>query len=342
MLSVAATFWLGAGALAQTSGAEGLSGAVILTYHRFGEDAYPSTNIEMDQLKDHIEALKDPAYTVMPLPEIVATLQAGTPLPDRTVGLSVDDAYLSAFENAWPLFQEAGFPFTLFVATDPVDRGRAGYMTWDQIRELADAGVTIGSQAVTHPHMPTRSPAQNVQELKRSADRLEEELGTRPTLFAYPYGETSFEIMGLTRAAGYTAAFGQHSGVANPTSDMFYLPRFPINVNFGALDRFQRLIDTLPLPVQGLTPRDPLLPITGPGNPPNLGFTVDGLSGGIKGLACYHSDPSKISQFEILGNRVEVRFDGAFESGRTRVNCTLRDNSGRWRWFGMQYYTPSP
>ena len=294
----------------------------------------------MDQFRAHIAALRDPGYTVLPLPEIVAALRTGTALPDRTVGLSIDDAYLSAYENAWPLLKEAGFPFTLFVATDPVDKQRDGYMSWDQIREMAEAGVTIGSQSVTHPHMPTRSLSRNETELKESADRLAAELGVRPTLFAYPYGETSLAIMELTAGAGYDAAFGQHSGVANETSDRYYLPRFPINVNYGALDRFQRLIETLPLPIQGLSPRDPLLAGEGPGNPPNFGFTVGSDVGRIDGLACYHSDPSKISQFETLGTRVEVRFDAPFAAGRTRINCTLREESGRWRWFGMQYYTP--
>lgn len=316
------------------------SGAVVLTYHRFGETDFPSTNTELAQLRSHIEALQDPAYTVLPLPEIVSAIQTGKALPDRTVGLSIDDAYLSAFEEAWPLLRDADLPFTLFVATQPVDLGRPGYMTWDQIRTLANSGVTIGSQAVTHPHMPRYSLARNIKELSESADRLEQELGSRPTLFAYPYGEASLEIMTVAKEAGYTAAFGQHSGVVNTTSDMFYLPRFPINVNYGAIDRFKRLIDAVPLPIEGLIPRDPLLPLQGPGNPPTFGFTVAGLKESLDGLACYHSDTSQISTFEILGNRVEVRFDAPFASGRTRINCTLRTNAGRWRWFGMQYYTP--
>lgn len=318
-------------------------GAVVMTYHRFGETEFPSTSVEMTQFRAHIEALKDPAYTVMPLPEIVAALQSGSPLPDRTVGLSIDDAYLSAFQKAWPLLREAGFPFTLFVATDPVDRNRPGYMSWDQIRTLAaNEAVTIGSQTMTHPHMPTRSVARNDEELRVSADRIEAELGKRPTLLAYPYGETSLVIMEQARATGYTAAFGQHSGVANRTSDPYFLPRFPINVNYGSIERFRRLINTVPLPIHGLTPRDPLLPAAGPGNPPSFGFTVDHSVRSIQGLVCYHSDTSKIMQYEVMGNRVEVRFDGPFAPGRTRINCTLQYDADRWRWFGMQYYTPLP
>lgn len=341
---------LAGAALAQSSqadtqpstGTDGETAAVILMYHRFGETDYPSTSVNMDQFEAHIAELTNGDFNVVPLPEIVAALRDGRKLPDRTVAITVDDAYSSVFERAWPILQRENLPFTLFVATEPVDRGIPGYMTWDQIKQLHEAGVTIGSQAVTHPHMPTRSSARNRLELVDSAQRIAAQTGESPTLFAYPYGEASAEIMQLTSEAGYLAAFGQHSGVANSTSDRYYLPRFPINVNYGGIDRFRRLINTRPLWVSNLTPKDPLLPAGKPGNPPAFGFSVADKSGDLESLNCYHSDTSRITQFEQLGNRIEVRFDAPFAPGRTRINCTMPTRDGRWRWFGMQYYVAPP
>ena len=100
--------------------------AVIIMYHRFGEAAYPSTNVTLDQFESHIRELKNGPYAVLPLPEIVARLSDGRPLPERTVGLSVDDAYLSAYTEAWPRLKAAGLPLTLFVATQAVDRKLSG------------------------------------------------------------------------------------------------------------------------------------------------------------------------------------------------------------------------
>jgi len=316
--------------------------AVVLIYHRFGEDEYPSTSVTMDQFQSHIAELTSGRYTVLPLGQVVSALEAGETLPDRTVALTVDDAYLSFYEHAWPLLRDAGIPSSLFVATEAVDRGTPGYMTWDQIREVAQSGVTIGSQAVTHPHMPEYGPERWQRELAESADRIAEELGARPDLFAYPYGEASLEIMEATQAAGYRAAFGQHSGALNETNHRFYLPRYPINVNYGGIDRFRRLVNSAPLRIEGLSPRDPTLPTEGEGNPPTFGFTVRDDLARIDDLACYHSDTSQISQFLVMGARVEVRFDGAFAPGRTRINCTMPGTDGRWHWFGMQYYVPTP
>jgi peptidoglycan/xylan/chitin deacetylase (PgdA/CDA1 family) len=320
------------------AGTEGRS-AVILMYHRFGEDDYPSTSVTLEQFDAHVAALEAGGHTVVPLSDVVAALRGQRDLPDRAVAITIDDAYSSVYQHAWPILREKGWPFTLFVATRPIDRGTAGYMSWDQIRELAEGGAEIGSQTVSHPHMPTESDARNMRELTDSADRLEAELGARPALFAFPYGEASAAVMAQASQAGYTAAFGQHSGVANPTSPVFYLPRFPINVNYGGIERFRRLIDALPLPVSGVTPADPTLPPPGePGNPPAFGFTVERIPEGITTLNCFHSDASRMTQLETLGRRVEARFDSPFAVGRTRINCTQLSPNGRWRWFGMQYY----
>ena len=87
--------------------------ATVIMYHRFGEGRYPSTNISMEMFKEHLALLTNGDYTILPLPKIVETLKSGQLLPDRTVGISIDDAYLSVYENAWPLLKAASLPFTI-------------------------------------------------------------------------------------------------------------------------------------------------------------------------------------------------------------------------------------
>ena len=65
--------------------------AVILIYHRFGEIAFPSTNIRLAQFEAHIAELSSGPYTVMSVPDIVAAIRQGRELPDRTVGITIDD-----------------------------------------------------------------------------------------------------------------------------------------------------------------------------------------------------------------------------------------------------------
>ena len=99
--------------------------AVILMYHRFGETKFPSTNIRLAQFEAHIAELKSGPYEVLAVPEIVRKIRSGEPLPERTIGITVDDGYLSVYREAWPRLRAAGLPFTVFVSTDTADRGAA-------------------------------------------------------------------------------------------------------------------------------------------------------------------------------------------------------------------------
>ena len=312
--------------------------ANVVMYHRFGEDVHPSTNIHLDQFDAHLEELQTGDYSVLPLPEIVDALRHGLKLPDRTVAITIDDAFLSVYTEAWPRLKKAGFPFTLFIATDAIDRGSPAYMNWDQIRQLANAGVTIGSQTASHPHMPTLSPERNRAELEKSNARFKTELGRVPTLFAYPYGEYGNGVRKAVADAGFVAAFGQHSGVSYAGADMFSLPRFAMNENYGDIARFRLAANALPLRVAEVTPNDVFLKDH---NPPAFGFTVAEDLPNLGALNCFASNQPEAARLERLGpNRVEVRLDAPFEPGRGRINCTMPGPDRRWRWFGTQFYIP--
>ncbi|NKB20415.1 MAG: polysaccharide deacetylase family protein [Alphaproteobacteria bacterium] len=315
--------------------------AVIVMYHRFGESRYPSTNTTVAQFKTHLQELKDGNYVVKPVPEILAAIRSGTELPDKTVGITIDDAFLSVYRTGWPMLRNAGFPFTLFVATEPLDHGTAGYMSWDQLRELQESGVTIGSQTATHLHMPHATDKQNLADLKASNARFNTELGFVPKIIAYPYGEFSRAVGKVTRAAGFDIGFGQHSGAIYKNSDFLYLPRFAFNEAFGDLQRFRLAVRALPFKVSDLTPADPYL--KGKQNPPPFGFTVDGDAiNRLSRITCYATRQGKVSVERLGERRIEVRAPEAFPPGRTRMNCTLLEKNGRWRWLGMQYLVPKP
>ena len=328
-----------AAAAALQAPAHAAGSAVVFMYHRFGEGAQLSTNIRLDQFEAHIEELTKGKLTVMGLPEIVAALRTGRPLPDRTVGLSIDDAFLSVYTQAWPRLRAAGLPFTLFVATDAIDGKLGGYMNWDQIRELAAAGVTIGSQTASHLHMPTAGSGRNAADLAKSNARLEKELGQRPRMIAYPYGEYSLAVGREVGKAGFGTAFGQHSGVLHTESNFLFLPRFAMNEAYGNIGRFRLAANALPLQVRDITPADPLL--SAANNPPHFGFTVFGEAvRNLGALACYSSGQGK-ARLERLGRqRIEVRLEQPFPVGRARMNCTMPGGKGRWRWFGIQFYVP--
>lgn len=168
-------WFFAAGAIpAQAQAAES---AVIIMYHRFGEKSFSSTNITLEQLEEHIKILTSGAYTVLPLPDIIKKIKDGTPLPARTVGITIDDAYQSTFTEAWPRLKKAKLPFTVFVSTDHLDRKLKNMMSWDQIRTLVKNGVTIGHHTASHLHMADHSQEKNKHDIKTASKRFQEELG---------------------------------------------------------------------------------------------------------------------------------------------------------------------
>jgi len=312
--------------------------AVVFMYHRFGDGRFPSTNITIEQFEAHLQEITSGGYNVVSLPEVVGAFRRKEALPDRTIALTVDDAYLSVYQEAWPRLRRAGLPFTLFTSTGPLDRGLADYMNWEQVRELAAAGVTIGNQTVSHAHLPDLSEEQVRRELEHSNRRFSEELGFVPRLFAYPFGEFGQRERVLTEAVGFEAAFGQHSGVAHANEDLFGLPRFALNERYGSLQRFRLAANALPLRVFDVTPADTVL---GDNNPPPFGFTVEDSLTGLGRLNCFASNQEGAAQIERLGERrFEVRLQNAFPRGRGRINCTMPAPENRWRWFGIQFYVP--
>lgn len=308
--------------------------AAVIMYHRFGEPRYPSTNIPVEQFEAHLKFLAEGGYSVLPLGDIVTRLQSGDGVPDRTVAITIDDAYLSVYEHAWPLLEKYGFALTLFVATDAIDRGLRGYMSWDQLREMQAAGVTIGSQTKTHPHMHRLDPDQITAELEESAERFLAELGLRPDLFAYPFGEYSAIVIEAVKAAGFRAAFGQNSGIMHSDDLFFELPRFAFNETYSSLDRLKLAADGQPLKVTDITPSDMVLTQ----NPPLYGFTLTAEMLPASQLRCFASQYGQID-VSLLGPRAEVRLPGPMDGPRFRINCTLPGDDGRWRWFGRQFLT---
>jgi len=77
----------------------------------------------------------------------------GAPLNQRKILLTVDDAFQSFYQNAWPVLKEKKIPFILFVNTREVSQNHPNYMNWNQVRELRDSGlVTIGGHSWSHDY----------------------------------------------------------------------------------------------------------------------------------------------------------------------------------------------
>ena len=79
-------------------------------YHRFGENKYPTTNTTIEQFILHTNELIKDKYDVIRLDEVVKGIKGETSLKDRSVAITIDDAYLSVYTKAWPILKKREIP----------------------------------------------------------------------------------------------------------------------------------------------------------------------------------------------------------------------------------------
>jgi len=339
MLCIYLLLW-GTEATAQETLPQDRSAAVIFAYHRVGEDRFPNMNIRTEQFSAHIRELKDSTYNVMSLPDIVDALRSGATLPERTVALTFDGGYTSTLQNAVPEMLDAGIPFTLFVSTDYLSRDSSEYISWSNLKKLTkNKLVTIGLHPASYTHL-AGAPAEDLRRhINNARSQMRERLGIEPVLFAYPFGEYSTIFRDAVSDSGFTAAFGQQSGVAYAQQDRLAMPRFPMTESYGDLDRFRMAAAALPLPLNDVQPQNPRIESTDP----MIGFTVDtALQNTLGKISCFASGQEQPPKLEHIGNgRMELRLVDTLEEEKVRINCTMpgppdiTDEQPRWRWFGM-------
>ena len=137
---------------------------------------------------------------------------------------------------------------------------------------------------------------------------------------------------------GFKFAFGQHSGVIDETKDLWELPRFPINEKYGEIKRFNTLMKTLPFKYRKIEPEDRYLKQSK--NPPKVKIKFYENIKNLKNINCFSNEGNKWRNSKIVfinDNELTIEIAEKFIGERGRINCSLREVDGFWRWLGIQY-----
>ena len=305
-------------------------------YHRFNETKYPSTNIQMDVFKEHVELIKASKFEFYNPKDFERDFNK--PKKQKKILLTIDDAFESFYTEAWPFLKKNRIPFILFVSTEPINKN--GYMTWEQIKEIDQADfASIGHHSHTHDYLIDKSNEKFVSDIKKANDIFLDKIGYIPTLFSYPFGEYS-SFMKEYISQNFKLSFGQHSGVIDVNKEKFELPRFPINENYGKIDRFKSIINYFPLEYKKLNPEEKKL--YNKSNPPEFFVEFFQNQKNIKNINCYSNEGNRWEKSKVIvtENILSIEFREPFQPRRGRINCSLNDN-GKWRWFGTQFTVQS-
>ena len=199
----------------------------ILMYHylRTVEEARDPLGFRLsvrpERLEEQLAWLKTNGYETLRMRELAACLRGELLCAAKSVALTFDDGYAEHATVALPLLRRYGFTATFFITTGFV--GHEGYLSWEQLASLREAGMELGAHTVTHADLAISADANVRSEIAMSRAILERRLGIQVESFSYPSGSYTPAVARLVRAAGFTSAVTTRPG--DKLEALYELPR---------------------------------------------------------------------------------------------------------------------
>jgi peptidoglycan/xylan/chitin deacetylase (PgdA/CDA1 family) len=204
-----------------------------------GEDTYAVTE---ETFGRQMSLLAEARCPVVPF-DSVARPRTAADLPARAVALTFDDGNASDYRCVLPILRQHGYLATFFIT--PSWMGADGYMTWDEVRELRSAGMTIGAHGLDHTLLSTLDGPALTAHLEAARHAIAAELGTAPVLLSLPGGAGGRRAVTAARGVGFelVATSVPRVAAAGPSPDG--VPRFAVP-RADTLPRFRALIERAP------------------------------------------------------------------------------------------------
>lgn len=207
---------------------------VVLCYHRLEGKAGGALSIEPALFEKQMAEIKEAGLAVISMKDFLAWRRGEKNIPPKSVLITIDDGYVSGLEVGVPILKKYGFPATFFIYTNYLNSGGKS-MTWAQLASLRDDGYEIGCHTVSHLDL-RRKPSKVAgeyeawlkDEVERSKQILEENLGIRCATIAYPFGLHNEKVHEACMAAGYEAAFTTYGARLGITTNAMSLGRYDV------------------------------------------------------------------------------------------------------------------
>lgn len=319
--------------------------AVILQYHHVSDDTPASTSISPQQFSVHMQYLADNSYRVVALSEIINSIKKQQPIPDKTVAITFDDAYIDIVDNAKPILDQFNYPYTIFVNPSLIKEVSKHYLTWAQLKALTDEGVIIANHGFEHDSLariPTNmTTTQWLQKqtalLLKSEQQLQENIGQQWRYFAYPYGEFTPAIQQWIAQNNFVA-FSQQSGAVGLATDLTAVPRFPVSQPYDKLSSLKDKLNSLPFAMTIENQQQ--------GNVfefdtvQSVRFNVLEDDFHKSQLNCYVTGLGRQKITWQTEHIFAINFNGSLPVGRVRSNCTAPSISqpGRYYWHSQPWF----
>lgn len=197
-------------------------GLRIIMYHAIGSsvygDRYALNTLSVERFREHVDILT--GMLTVPL------LPLQIPTDELHIAITFDDGYADNLHIVYPLLAERGIPYTVFVTSDFIRNRKEGFLSCDELKQLASQpGVIIGAHSCSHCHLTRCSDNQLQAELQDSKHFLEDLIGRSVTSLAYPYGSSDRRVMEAALSAGYELGACSRFDINHSSRDPLMLNR---------------------------------------------------------------------------------------------------------------------
>ncbi|MFT5756879.1 MAG: peptidoglycan/xylan/chitin deacetylase (PgdA/CDA1 family) [Alteromonadaceae bacterium] len=319
--------------------------AVILQYHHVLKYTSSGTSISPSQFEKHLQYLEDNNFNVVPLSDIMNSIKKQQPLLNKTVAITFDDGYRDVLDNAKPLLDKFNYPYTIFINPTMIDKNFAGFLSWQQLKLMADQGAIIANHGLDH-HSLARIPQgfSEQQWLEKQTILLIEaeqliraNTGQNWQYLAFPFGEFTPAVQAWLTDLDYIG-FSQQSGAVGLATDLTAVPRYPVSAPY---DQIPKLVDKLnSLPFTMRLSNDHAKTVHKHQQSKSITFEVIVDDFNPTQLNCYISGLGKQKIDWLNQESFTVTYSAPLPVGRVRCNCTAPSISepGRYYWYSKPWF----
>lgn len=211
----------------------------ILMYHYVDELPEDADEIRINltvspsDFRAQMVYLRDNGYTPISLYTLEQALAFGEPLPAKPLVLTFDDGHIDHYTQVFPILREFGFTGTFFIITGLIDNNRAEYLSWAQVQEMADAGMSMEPHTKYHADLRNREQDYLVYEILGSLESIQAYTGKTPRFFAYPGGNYDDTTLAVLRGSPIQRAVTTQTGAWHTSTNRLELPRLRVSNNTG-------------------------------------------------------------------------------------------------------------
>ncbi|HEY7514515.1 MAG TPA: polysaccharide deacetylase family protein [Vicinamibacteria bacterium] len=202
-------------------------------YHRIGEGALPDREPQEEvyavpraAFLEQLDVLRSSRCSVIGFADLAAGLLGDATLPSRATVLTFDDGNATDHSDVLPALAERAWSAVFFITPSRI--GCPGFLGWDEVRELARSGMTVGAHGFEHRPLSELSEAELSRHLREARRLIEARVGRAPETLSLPGGFGGPREIEAAHREGYRLVMGSVPRRASRGTVPAAVPRFAV------------------------------------------------------------------------------------------------------------------